>query len=63
MVEPHRSHPPLATSFKDPRPLILDAAFSVDDDSEVAKTRALFGEMKQPLHKLKVHFSLSFALF
>ena len=51
MVEPHTP-----TSFKDLKSPVL-AAFSVDN--EVAKTRELFGEMKQPLHKLNVHPSLS----
>ena len=51
MVEPHST----PTSFKDPKSPILDAAFSAID--EVAKTRELFGEMKQPLHKLNVHSS------
>ena len=50
--------PYMPTSFKEPKSSILDAAFSVDDDG-VAKTQELFGEMKQPLHKLSVHPSLS----
>ena len=49
----------MPTSFKEPKSSILDAAFSVDDDDEVAKTQGLFGEMKQPLHKLNVHPSHS----
>jgi hypothetical protein len=63
MVELHTSSTPITGSFKVPRPPIPDAAFSIDDDSEVAKARALFGEMKQPLHKFNVHSSLSSALF
>ena len=47
MVEPHTT-----TSFKNPK-----TPESVDD--EVAKTRKLFGEMKQPLQKLNVHSSPS----
>jgi hypothetical protein len=52
MVEPHTP-----TSFEDPKTPILDAAFSVD--GEVAKTRELFGEIKQPLRKLNVHPTLT----
>jgi len=46
--------PPTPTSFKDPKSPVLDAAFLVDD--EVAKTRGLFGDLKQPLHKLNDTF-------
>ena len=54
--------PPTPTSFKDPKSPVLDASFSLDD--EVAKTRRLFGDLKQPLHKLNVRpFSHSLALF
>ena len=49
MVEPHTP-----TSFKDLK--TSGTASSVDD--EVAKTRELFGEIKQPLHKLNVHTPL-----
>ena len=46
MVEQLEPHTP-TTSFNDLKSPILDA--------EVAKTRELFGEMKQPLRKLNVH--------
>ena len=50
MVELHTP-----ASFKDPKFPIL--AFSVDDED--TNTRELFGEMKQPPHKLNVHLSLT----
>ena len=49
MVEPHTP-----TSFKDLK--TSGTGSSVDD--EVAKTRELFGEIKQPLHKLNVRTPL-----
>ena len=52
MVEPHTP-----TSLKDLMTPILGTTFSVDD--EVAKTRELFGVIKQPLHKLNVRTPLS----
>lgn len=41
--------PPTPTSSKDPKSPVLDPAFSID---EVAKTRGLFGDLRQPLLKL-----------
>lgn len=49
--------PPTPTSSKDPKLPVLDPAVSLND--EVAKTRGLFGELKQPLHKLNVRTSLT----
>ena len=40
------------TSFNDLKSPILDATSSIEDG--VAKTRELFGEVKQPLRKLNV---------
>ena len=51
MVEPHTP-----TSLNDLKSPILGTASSVD---EVAKTRELFGEIKQPLHKINVRTPLS----